>query len=171
MEANKDYKQCISLRPLTKDDFKIVLNWSKDESFCSANGWARNCSPEELYKWWVNCVNNASEDYIRIGLELNEKLIGYADLACIQDHTAELGIAIGDSCLWGKGIGYHSAISIMEYAIKNLGITTFKAETHEANIRSRRMLEKIGFKEISRIGDEEFIEMNSHLIQYKLIIK
>lgn len=57
----------------------------------------------------MNCINNAAEDFIRMGIEFNEKLIGYADLACIKDNSAELGIAI-ESTLWGKGLGFHSAI-------------------------------------------------------------
>ncbi|WP_240035103.1 GNAT family N-acetyltransferase [Neobacillus notoginsengisoli] len=57
---------------------------------------------------------------------------------------------------------------MMEYASKELGIATFYAETHEANIRARKMLEKIGFQEISRFGsEEEYLGINSPLIQYK----
>lgn len=168
MDGKKNVSQSIKLRPLTIDDYHIILNWSKDDSFCSANGWERNRSPEEIYKWWLNCVNNVSEDIIRLGIEVNDKLVGYADLACIKDNTAELGIAIGESTLWGYGIGFNSATHMMEYASKKIGITIFNAETHEANVRSRKMLKKIGFKEISRIGSEEYLGMKSQLIQYKL---
>jgi len=158
----------IKLRHLTVDDYNYVLNWSKDDSFCSANGWEKNRNPNELYKWWLICVNNAAEDFIRMGIEFNEKLIGYADLACIKDNCAELGIAIGERTLWGKGLGYHSAISMIDYASKNLGITLFDAETHESNIRSRKMLEKIGFQEVSRIGSEQYLGVENQLIQYRL---
>ncbi|MGE7690342.1 GNAT family N-acetyltransferase [Lysinibacillus sp. NPDC097214] len=168
MNANQNLSQCIKIRPLTINDYETVLKWSKDDSFCSANGWELNRSPEELYRWWLNCVNNVAEDFIRMGISFNDKLVGYADLACIKNKTAELGIAIGESGLWGKGIGFTSAICMMEFASKKLGMTTFNAETHEANVRSRKMLEKIGFKEISRLGSGEFLGMNSQLIQYKL---
>lgn len=160
----------IKLRQLSADDYNNVLIWGKDNYFCSANGWEKNRSPNELFKWWLNYVNNTTEDFIRMGIEFNEKLIGYADLACIKDNSAELGIAIGESTLWGKGLGYHSAISMIEYASKNLGITVFDAETHRSNIRSRKMLEKIGFKEVSRIGSEEYLGMENQLIQYRLIL-
>ncbi len=109
-----------------------------------------------------------AEDFIRLGIEFDDKLVGYADLACIKDYSAELGIAIGESALWGNGIGFNSAVCMMDYASKNLGITIFNAETHEVNVRSRRMLEKIGFKEISIIGSEEYLGMKSQLIQYRL---
>jgi ribosomal-protein-alanine N-acetyltransferase len=161
-------EQSIKIRPLTIDDYRFVLNWSKDEIFCLANGWERNRSDEALYKWWVSCVNNLSKDFIRMGIEFNNKLIGYADLACIKDNTAEIGIAIGESKLWGKGVGFNSIICLIDYASKKLGITVFNAETHEANTRSRKMLEKVGFKEISRNGFEEYLGVENQLIQYRL---
>lgn len=161
-------EQSIKIRPLAIDDYSIVLNWSKDENFCLVNGWESNRSDEELYKWWLHCVNNVSKDFIRMGIEYNDKLIGYADLACIKGNTAEIGIAIGDSTLWGKGIGFYSTIRMMDYATKKLGVTIFNAETHEVNIRSRKMIEKIGFKEISRIGIEEYLGAENQLIQYRL---
>lgn len=158
----------LKIRPLSIDDYKTVLKWSKDDTFSSANGWEKNRSEEELYRWWLHCISNESEDFIRMGIELEERLIGYADLACIKDNTAELGIAIGESTLWGKGIGSKSILCIIDYAFKKLGITIFNAESHEANIRSRKMLEKIGFIEISRMGKEEYLGTENQLIQYRL---
>ncbi|MCA1322318.1 GNAT family N-acetyltransferase [Bacillus tianshenii] len=160
--------QNIKIRPLSKNDFKYILEWSKDETFCSANDWEKNRDGEELYKWWQHCVNNVSEDFIRLGIELEYKLIGYADLACIRDNTAELGIAIGESKLWGKGIGFNASICMIDYASKQLDINVFHAETHETNFPSRKMLERIGFKEVSRIGREQYLGTESQLIQYKL---
>ncbi|KAA0955911.1 GNAT family N-acetyltransferase [Sporosarcina sp. ANT_H38] len=165
---NNNTVSTIKIRSLSIDDYKIVLNWSKDDTFCSANGWEKNRSEEELYRWWLHCINNDFEDFIRMGIELEERLVGYVDLACIKDNTAELGIAIGESALWGRGIGPNSILCMMDYAFKKLGITVFDAETHEENIRSRKMLEKIGFIEISRIGNEEYLGTENQLIQYRL---
>jgi len=161
-------KESITLRPLHINDYEAVLNWSKGDKFCSANGWETNRNEEELYRWWAYCVNNKAEDFIRLGIEYNEKLIGYADLANIDGHAAEIGIAIGDSSLWGKGIGYYSTLSLINYASSKMGITDFIAETHETNIRSKKMLHNLGFKETSRIGIEEYLGKDSQLIQFRL---
>lgn len=168
LNSSNNVINTIKIRPLSIDDYKNVLNWSKDDTFCSANGWEKNRSEEELYKWWLYCICNDSEDFIRMGIELEERLVGYADLANIKDNTAELGIAIGESTLWGKGIGANSILSMMDYAFKKLGITVFYGEAHDANIRSRKMLKKLGFIEISRIGTEEYLGRENQLIQYRL---
>ncbi len=161
-------KDSIALRPLSVSDYETVLNWSKDDLFCSANDWEKNRNEEELYKWWLHCVNSEADDFIRMGIEFNGKLIGYADLANIEGHSAEIGIAIGETSLWGKGIGYHSTLNLLKYASKELGITIFNAETHETNTRSRKMLQNIGFEEVSRIGSDEYLGEDSQLIQYRL---
>lgn len=162
-------KESIALRPLRIDDYEAVLNWSKDDLFCSANGWELERDEVELYNWWSHCVNNEAEDFIRMGIDFDGKLIGYADLANIEGNTAEIGIAIGETTLWGKGIGFHSTLSLIKYASTELRITVFNAETHETNIRSRNMLQRLGFEETSRIGTEEYLGEDSQLIQYRQV--
>ncbi|WP_339251032.1 GNAT family N-acetyltransferase [Sporosarcina sp. FSL W8-0480] len=156
----------ICFRALKIDDFDSVLKWSLDNAFCLANGWEVDRSEDELYSWWLRCVNNESADFVRLGVQLKDKLIGYVDLADIKNNRAELGIAIGESQLWGRGIGTSTILSFMQYASEKYGITTFDAETHEGNSRSKKMLEKIGFVEISRVGIEEYLGIDNQLIQY-----
>lgn len=167
MSIQNDQLPFLTIRPIALMDYSTVLSWSKDELFCTANGWERNRDAIELYQWWQHCVTNTADDFIRKGLEYDGELIGYADLACIKNGRAEIGIAIGKRTLWGNGIGSAAAKIIMNDAYVNLGITVFDAETHEANIRSRKMLEKIGFKERSRHGSEAYLGVISTLIQYE----
>lgn len=161
-------KDSIALRPLRVSDYETVLNWSKDDLFCSANDWEKNRNEEELYNWWMHCINIQAENFIRLGIEFNGKLIGYADLANIEGRSAEIGIAIGETSLWGKGLGYHSMLSLLNYASTELGITIFNAETHETNTRSRKMLQNLDFEEISRIGREEYLGQDTQLIQLRM---
>lgn len=161
----------VNLRPLTMEDFPSVLNWSKDEIFCQANGWELNRDQDELYRWWLRCVKNDTRDFVRIGIEYDDRLIGYADLALIQGHTAELGIAIGESSLWGQGIGLQAARCMMAFGFEKQGLTVFTAETNESNTRSRKMLEKLRFQEISRIGHEEYMGAESLLVQYQFLYR
>ncbi|MDM5250803.1 MULTISPECIES: GNAT family N-acetyltransferase [unclassified Lysinibacillus] len=160
----------IVFRPLKSDDYKFVLHWSMDEKFCEANGWEKNRDEEELYNWWQCCVNMDRKDFIRLGIEYEKRLIGYVDLAEIQNSRAEIGIAIGESQLWGKGIGTTVTRMFINYAFEKFSITKFYSETHETNYRSRKMMDKLGFKEISRNGSEFYLNKETPLIQYKLYL-
>ena len=68
MGLKESNNHAIKIRPITIEDYTFILSWSKDDSFCSANGWEKNRSEEELYSWWLNCVNNEDEDFIRMGI-------------------------------------------------------------------------------------------------------
>jgi [ribosomal protein S5]-alanine N-acetyltransferase len=161
----------VIFRPIAMDDFDEVLIWSKDDAFCLANDWELNRDSKELYNWWLMCVENQATEFIRMGMEWNNRLIGYADLAHIRGNTAELGIAIGDSTLWGKGIGTLAADQWIKYASKAFNLSIFHAETHETNYGSKKMLEKLGFKEMSQNGSEVYKGLETKLIQYQFILQ
>ncbi len=168
MDTNRAPAKYPRIRPITMTDFPHVLQWSKDPVFCEANEWDIHRDEAELLDWWQCCVTGIASDFVRMGIELDRKLIGYADLANIEDSSAELGIAIGESALWGKGIGYRSSKKMIEYASEQCNIQVLNAETHETNNRSRRMLERLGFSEVSRIGSELYLGVDTPLIQYNL---
>ncbi|MEK4079823.1 GNAT family N-acetyltransferase [Solibacillus sp. FSL K6-1126] len=158
----------IYLRKLKLEDFNAVVDWSRDDRFCEANGWQKNRDHLELFKWWERCVTNQQKDMIRLGIEYKNRLIGYADLAEFKNNSAEIGIAIGDSNLWNNGIGTQMIKKLLNYANEQFGVTTFYGKTYETNHRSRKMMEKVGFTEESREGTELYIGKEVKLVQYKL---
>lgn len=160
----------IKIRNICLNDFPAVLKWSRDGRFCIANGWDINQDEKRLLQWWEKWVNNKSDQFIRWGIDYNGSLVGYIDLVLLNGNGAEIGIAIGDSQLWSKGIGTYTLKLGIEKAEKDFGIQTFFAETHETNFASRKMLEKIGFTEISRKGEEQYLGAMTTLIQYKYSI-
>ncbi len=105
--------------------------------------------------WWSHCVYNQQPNFIRLGIEFHRRLAGYVDLADIHSNTAELGIAIGDSSLWGRGIGNTAAKKMITYGVDHLGIHLFRAETHITNQRAQKMLKRIGFQEEKIQVDKE----------------
>ncbi|WP_342575772.1 GNAT family N-acetyltransferase [Solibacillus sp. FSL K6-1781] len=158
----------IYLRKLKLEDFNAVVDWSRDDRFCEANGWQKNRDHLELFKWWERCVTNQQKDMIRLGIEYKNRLIGYADLAEFKNNSAEIGIAIGDSTLWNNGIGTQMIKKLLNYANEQFGVTTFYGKTYETNHRFRKMIEKVGFTEESREGTELYIGKEVKLVQYKL---
>ncbi|MEC1177679.1 GNAT family N-acetyltransferase [Metasolibacillus meyeri] len=157
----------LKLRPLQQADFPYVLAWSKDTEFCAASSWEIEREEGELVAWWERCIHLNNPTFVRLGIEYQEKLIGYADLAEIHHHQAEIGITIGERKLWGRGLGTKVVQQLMQYGVEKLHITLFLGETHATNIGSQKMLEKLGFKEISRNGSELYCNEKVALIQYE----
>ena len=48
--------------------------------------------------------------------------------------------------IWGKGLGFEAAKSVLNYGILELGIDKVVGLTAEKNLGSIRILEKLGFK-------------------------
>jgi len=63
-----------------------------------------------------------------------------------ETRTAMLGYAIGRAW-WGKGIATEAARVAMAWAIEAFGLIRIWAATDTRNLRSRRVLEKLGMKE------------------------
>ncbi|GAA0364364.1 hypothetical protein GCM10008932_15890 [Alkalibacterium iburiense] len=70
IESNK-----IKLHPIAINDFKTILEWSQNDTFCKAYGWDLNKDREELYIWWENLVNRPSKGFLRLGIERKGQLI------------------------------------------------------------------------------------------------
>lgn len=161
----KTSSENVSVRLIRQSDITYVLDWSEEQKFCSSNGWKLNRNEEEIHKWWILQVTNDSAECIREGIEFEKRLVEYVDVTFIDKETVELKIAIGESELWGKGIGKEAIDHTIENTSSELGITTVIAKTHEKNKRSRRMLEKINFKEI-----EEHHGTHNSITHYKLTL-
>jgi [ribosomal protein S5]-alanine N-acetyltransferase len=141
-------RQDVNLRPLQLEDLKTVMLWAKDTEFCLANEWSLEIPEERLTSHWTGIITEISDTLIRKGITFNGQLIGYADLADINtfEARASLGYAIGNSSLWGQGLGFLGAKLMLELAFENLKLERVTAEVNAANTRSLRVLEKLGFK-------------------------
>ncbi len=138
----------VKLRVLQLEDLDTVMRWVKDSEFCLANDWSLELSEERIRTHWTGIISESSDNLIRQGITLNSQLIGYADLADINTHEARasLGYAIGDSSLWGRGLGFLGAKLMLELAFTDLNLERLTAEVNAVNLRSLRVLEKLGFK-------------------------
>jgi [ribosomal protein S5]-alanine N-acetyltransferase len=140
--------QDVKLRPLQLEDLNTVILWAKDREFCLANEWSLELSEERLTSHWTGIITESSDTLIRQGITFNSQLIGYADLAEINtfEARASLGYAIGNSSLWGQGLGFYGAKLMLKLAFESSKLERVTSEVNAANTRSLRALEKLGFK-------------------------
>ncbi len=92
----------VYLRALVMSDLARVLEWSRDEAFCLANGWPVGLPAEQLQDWFVRLLNNPPVDLIRKGIVVTTPqypeghLVGFVDLREVNplEKRARLRIAI-----------------------------------------------------------------------------
>ncbi|KAG9185963.1 hypothetical protein G6011_02519 [Alternaria panax] len=66
------------------------------------------------------------------------------------EEMIELRYGVAPAC-WGQGVAREAAEAVMQWAATEKGAKRFIAETEKGNARSRRVLEKMGFR---RAGTE-----------------
>lgn len=81
-------------------------------------------------------------------------LIGTVNLEIDQqERAAMVGYAIGRAW-WGQGLACEAARAVMEWGIGTFHLTRIWASTDEDNMRSQRVLEKLGMLREAVSGDE-----------------
>lgn len=77
-----------------------------------------------------------------------DKHIGNVKLGPIDFRykTAILGLMIGDSSFWGRGVATEAILLVIEFAKHNLGLHKIEAGCYIANIGSKKAFLKAGFK-------------------------
>ena len=90
------------------------------------------------YTLWASCLKESSELIGFIGLN-------YVDWESHFSPAVEVGWRLG-SQYWGKGYATEGAKASLEYGFKQSGLKEIVSFTVPANVRSLRVMEKIGLK-------------------------
>ena len=139
----------LQLRPYVMPDTDIIYeNLGCDPEMMHYTGWNPYLSLEATRK----CVAEVIQKY-EIGEKEYSWLITYdgEQIGTIgaYDYDAEQNcIEIGYSIFreyWGKGFASHALKLVKDYLMKEEGIHTLRAWSADANIASKRVLEKAGF--------------------------
>ncbi len=157
----------INLRPLCPGDEDYAVQWGQDREFCLANGWEPDLPAGRIRAHWRGLITAPPRQFLRLGIVQDGVLVGYTDLADLVAVSGELGIAIGESRLWGQGIGTAAGQLMLRHAFEVLGLERVWAEVHEPNQRSHALMHRLGFVEIGREGTDLYRGQTVGLVQYK----
>jgi RimJ/RimL family protein N-acetyltransferase len=69
---------------------------------------------------------------------------------------ASVGIGIGDTTAWGKGYGFEATLLATRFAFEELGLEKMRASAFAENAASRRMLEKVGYRQYGLARHDDF---------------
>jgi len=83
-------------------------------------------------------------DYdLAVALRSEDKLIGGCRICKVSDGEAFLGYIL-NRYYWGNGYATEAVKSMVEFGFKELGVHRIYADCHPDNVRSIRVLEKVG---------------------------
>ena len=145
----------VTLRPLRAGDEEAAVRWAADAAFCHAADWTPGLAPRVVRRHWQAIIAGSDPAFLRLGTELNGRLVGYVDLAGRAGDSAEFGIAIGERALWGQGVARRAGEALIAHA-GTLGITRLSALVHAPNTRSHALMRRLGFREAGLAPPERY---------------
>ena len=132
------------LRPITKEDLSTIVAWRNDPT---VNRWLSDNNKtlqgaEERFEAITKNPNNRYD-----GIYEGDRLIGYCVVKGVdmRQRQCEIGIIIGESEYWGRGIAPDVIKELLRYCFKKLKLHRVAATVVRGNIRSSRLFESLGF--------------------------
>jgi RimJ/RimL family protein N-acetyltransferase len=145
----------ITLAPLGHSSFGIVAEW---------------LSNPDINQWLTSDWRQRAIDPVVIGIAVRNKrnkffLVQSEEIPCglvalsdldLTDEIALVWYVLGTHGLSGRGIMTEALRQLVELAFREFGIKALHAWIIEENLRSRRVLEKNGFREAGRLREAVF---------------
>ena len=145
----------VRLVPLDKSrHLDNALLWFNDPgitAWLETGDWPLTRGAEEEFFRAAERPDRASVQFAVETLEGDH--VGFSGLRSIdwQSRVAVSGSVIGRTDLWGRGLGTDSARVRTRYAFEVLGLRLLIATVIADNLRSVRMLQSVGYREVGRV--------------------
>ncbi len=143
--------QRLILHSWAENDAESLYNYAKDPAIGPIAGWPPHTSVENSREI-IRDILSAPETYAVVLKETNEPIgsvgIMFADgvhSAEMQDGDAEIGYWIGVP-YWGQGLIPEAVQRLLKRCFVELDVKRVWCGHYDGNIKSRRVMEKCGFK-------------------------
>ena len=138
----------VTLRPLEYDDIDTLYAWNTNIELEMLAGWGPKRSRTAYRQRYERRIANPEADEYMFGIEVDERLVGYVQLAEIdrEQRRAMVGIVIGEKDIWGRGIGSTALRILLDFSYTVIGLERITAEVYGFNTRSLRLMEHVGFQ-------------------------
>lgn len=140
----------VTIEPLEPAHFETVARW---------------LTTREVNRWLTSDWRDRVVDPTIVGIAVRNKknrlfLVRFEGAPCgvvsladidLVDHTAMVWYVLGEDAAGGRGITTNAVRQVVERSFEELHLSSIYAWIMEDNVRSRRVLEKAGFREAGRI--------------------
>lgn len=145
----------IFLRNATEADLPLIMAWRNQEKVYQSFYTQRQpLTWEEHYSWWQSRNKDWREFLIVLVEGTQERDIGIVTIGQLEHWSPEIGYALGEVSLWGRGYGKEAvklACDWLRMMDKEYCHTTIKDD----NLRSIRLIKSLGFKKLGKAREGE----------------
>jgi len=145
----------IILRLATESDLPLMMAWrSSPVVFAGFYSQTKPLTWQEHLGWW----KSRNRDWRCFIIELLEgdilRPVGVLNIGQLESWTPELGLYLGETSLWGRGIGAE-ALNLALLWLENNGYQATHTTIPKSNKRAMRLFSSAGFEKTgkARVGE------------------
>jgi RimJ/RimL family protein N-acetyltransferase len=143
----------VGIRPVSEADLPVVLKWWNDPAVMKpVHGENWRPTIEQVRGCWVSWQSAGLDNYHEFIIVLSGRPVGevgYKRVEALQG-VVSVDIKIGDSTLWGKGIGKEAMRLLIAHIDAHENARRLIAQPDSQNARSIGLFEACGFREVAR---------------------
>ncbi|MEU4163469.1 GNAT family N-acetyltransferase [Actinoplanes sp. NPDC026670] len=158
----------VALRALVPEHARTIAAWTLVPGFVREADWTPRSSLDEYESHHRQLIQAPPVGHLRLGVFESEELVGYVDFHGQSPVHRELGFLIGVRDRWGTGLGLGAAAASVRYGFVELQLREIRARAFEANVRSVRILRRLGFRMIDSEEGAEFGGAPTSLLHFTL---
>lgn len=146
------------LSPLNLQDYEIYTKWINDIDVSLGVTFASVLMTPEQEKEILEKLSRAEYNFAIVELKKDELIgnIGFTHIDFIN-HTAEMGIFIGNKDYWGKGYGAEAIELLLDFGFNILNLHNINLKVYSYNKPAIKCYQKVGFKEVGRLRETKQI--------------
>lgn len=149
----------VELRPMNKEHLSIYNKWINDRRNRRLMRMDMPITEEEQKKWMEGNENKEGVHF-EIWHITDNKLVGDGGLHRIhwRNRNAWLGLMIGETDYWNKGVGSEASELIVKYGFEELNLHKIIAGIYEPNLGSQKCALKMGMKLECKFKEEIYVD-------------
>lgn len=151
----------VILRRPEPSDAKALYDQKNDPLVANRlGGWTVGYSIEDINNWISNRQVPGADILWVIADAAADDCMGHVGLYRIDHRVrkAEFGIMLGDSAIWGKGLGRDVSQRVLEYGFDMLNLQRIELSVLGPNEVAQRLYESLGFRQEGLLRRSQYKE-------------
>lgn len=138
----------VFLRPLVREDLRLIRRWSKDPEFRGLIGEIEPMSEAEAEDFFQRVQTQADRLWFMVVRRSDDRPIGETGLLRMFPawRTTDLSLMLGERDAWGQGYGTEAIRLLLDHAFGVLKMHRVSLGVVGFNERALRFYEKVGFR-------------------------
>lgn len=143
----------VTLESLSPETIELIRNWRNDPEINKFMDYKKTISFDEQ-KLWFEKIQKENSNYFLI--RKGDQPIGMIHIEKIdlKNHSAHVGLFIGDSTYQGTGVALSASLSLLEYAFETLNLHLVLAKVKNDNTQAIDYNQFLGFEKQERLNDD-----------------